>query len=61
VTGGSPRRADAGRILPRGVHLPQQIEAIAFQNKALLYDMLFKATAQTYLAHDRRRFEAPGR
>src|SRR3989475_460568 len=27
--------------------VPQQIEAIAYQNKALLYDMLFKATAQT--------------
>ena len=27
--------------------VPHQIEAIAYQNKALLYDMLFKATAQT--------------
>ena len=27
--------------------VPQPIEAIAYQNKALLYDMLFKATAQT--------------
>jgi hypothetical protein len=39
--------------------VPQQIEAIAYQNMALLYDMLFKARAQT-LAHDRRRCEAPG-
>ena len=29
--------------------VPQQIEAIAFQNKALLYGMLFKAAAQTLL------------
>ncbi len=27
--------------------VPQPIEAIAYQNKALVYDMLFKATAQT--------------
>ena len=27
--------------------LPQSIQAIAYQNKTLLYDMLFKATAQT--------------
>ena len=27
--------------------VPQHIEAIAYQNKALPYDMLFKATAQT--------------
>ena len=27
--------------------VPHQIKAIAYQNKALLYDMLFKATAQT--------------
>jgi hypothetical protein len=27
--------------------VPQPIEAIAYQNKALLYDMLFKATSQT--------------
>ena len=27
--------------------VPQPIEAIAYQNKALLYNMLFKATAQT--------------
>ncbi len=27
--------------------VPQPIEAIAYQNKALFYDMLFKATAQT--------------
>ena len=30
--------------------VPQQIEAIAFQNKALLYGMLFKAAAQTLQA-----------
>ena len=27
--------------------VPRHIGAIAYQNKALLYDMLFKATAQT--------------
>jgi hypothetical protein len=27
--------------------VPQPIEALAYQNKALLYDMLFKSTAQT--------------
>jgi Transposase zinc-binding domain/Putative transposase len=29
--------------------LPEQIAAIAFQNKAVVYDILFRATAQTLL------------
>ena len=40
--------------------LPEPIAAIAYQNKALLYDLLFEATGPD-AAHDRRRPEAPGR
>ncbi len=40
--------------------VPQQIAAIAYQNKAVVYGILFRATAET-LAHHRRRSQAPGR
>jgi len=40
--------------------LPQEIAAVAYQNKALVYDMLFRATAQTLraLAADPRHLGA---
>ena len=40
--------------------LPAAISAIAFQNKAAVYDLLFGIAAET-LHHDRRRPEASGR
>ena len=40
--------------------LPAAIADIAYQNKAVIYDILFKASAET-LTHDRRRSKAPGR
>ena len=40
--------------------LPETIAAIAYQNKAIVYDILFHATAET-LAHGRRHSKAPGR
>ena len=40
--------------------LPAAIGDIAYQNKAVIYDLLFKASAETML-DDRRRSEAPRR
>ena len=40
--------------------LPAAIADIAYQNKAVIYDLLFKASAET-LTHDRRRPQAPRR
>ena len=40
--------------------LPAPIADIAYQNKAVIYDLLFKASAET-LTHDRRRSQAPRR
>ena len=40
--------------------LPAPIGDIAYQNKAVIYDILFKAAAET-LNHDRRRPQAPRR
>ena len=40
--------------------VPSAIADIAYQNKALVYDLLFKAAAET-AAHHRRRSQAPRR
>ena len=40
--------------------LPAPIADIAYQNKAVIYDLLFKASAET-LTHHRRRSQAPRR
>ena len=40
--------------------LPAPISDIAYQNKAVIYDLLFKASAEA-LTHDRRRSKAPRR
>ncbi len=40
--------------------LPAAIADIAYQNKAVIYDLLFKASAET-MTHDRRRSEASRR
>jgi len=42
-------RAAAHPILPCGLHLAGAIGDIAFQNKAVIYDLLFKASAETMI------------
>ena len=37
----------AGRVLPRGVHLAGTLGALAYQNKARIYDLLFDVAAET--------------
>ncbi len=49
LAGGAPGRAAAGRLLPRRLTLPGPIADIAYQNKAAIYDILFKATAETLI------------
>ena len=44
---GSQIRATGLPVLSRRLHLPEQIAAIAYQNKALVYNLLFAATAET--------------
>jgi hypothetical protein len=39
----------AGRVLSCGLYSAEQIAAIAFQNKSVVYDILFRATAETLL------------
>src|SRR6266446_6652967 len=46
---GSPSRFTAGRLFPRGLHAPTEIAPIAYQNKAVIYDLLFRAAAETLL------------
>ena len=50
---GSPRRGGrpaSGCVLPCGVHAAAAIAAIAYQNKAAIYDILFTASAETMIA-----------
>ena len=43
-------RAAAGAVFPRRVHAAgSAIADIAYQNKAVIYDLLFKASAETML------------
>src|SRR5258708_27473475 len=42
-------RVAAGRLLPPRVTLPGPIANIAYQNKAVIYDLLFKAAAEATL------------
>ena len=44
---GPAGRPAAGRILPRRLHRCPEVAAIAYQNKAVVYDLLFRATAAT--------------
>jgi hypothetical protein len=45
----SGSRPAAGRILPCRVNAPAEIADVAFHNKALVYDLLFKAASETLL------------
>ena len=42
-------RAAAGAVLSRGVHAAGGHRDIAYQNKAVIYDLLFKASSETML------------
>jgi hypothetical protein len=42
-------RTAAGPVLSSGLHLARAIADIAYQNKAAIYDLLFKASAETML------------
>ena len=55
------READLlGRLLPRRIHAASRGRDIAFYNKALVYDLLFKAASATLLtiAADPKHFGA---
>src|SRR5207237_3501487 len=41
-------RSAAGRLLPHGLH-PAEIAPIAYQNKMVVYDLLFRTAAETLL------------
>jgi hypothetical protein len=41
-----PGRTAAGAIRPRGVHAASQDRDIAYQNKAVVYDLLFRASSE---------------
>ena len=47
MAAGAPGRAAAGAYFHVVFTLPPRIGAIAFQNKAVIYDLLFKASAET--------------
>ena len=47
-------------VFPRVFTVPEEIAAIAYQNKEVVYGILFRATAET-LTHHRRRPQASGR
>jgi hypothetical protein len=49
VAGRTRGGAAAGAVLSRSVSLPAQIADIAYQNKATIYDLLFKASSETML------------
>src|SRR5450756_1321611 len=42
-------RSAAGAVLSCGVHLPATVADIAYQNKSVIYDLLFKASAETLI------------
>jgi hypothetical protein len=42
-------RSAADRLFPRRFTLPAEIAPIAYQNKAVVYDLLFRAAAETLL------------
>jgi hypothetical protein len=43
----SPPRPVAGSVFPRLFTVPAPIASIALQNKAVVYDILFRAAAET--------------
>lgn len=49
MAGGARGRSAAGGLLPRRVHVAGQIADIAWQNKAVVYDLLFRASSETML------------
>ena len=49
VAGRARGRSPAGAVLSCGVHAAGAIADIAYQNKAVIYDLLFKASAETTL------------
>jgi hypothetical protein len=46
---GPRSRSAAGRLFPRGLHTAAEIAPIAYQNKAVVYDLLFRTAAETLL------------
>ena len=49
MAGGARGRSAAGRLFPRVFTLPAEIAPIAYQNKAVIYDLLFRTAAETLL------------
>ena len=49
MAGRARGRAAAGTVLSRGIHAASRIADIAYQNKAVIYDLLFKASSETML------------
>jgi (p)ppGpp synthase/HD superfamily hydrolase len=49
MDGGSQGRAAADPLLSHRLHAPAEIAAIAYQNKASIYALLFKAASDTML------------
>ena len=60
VARGAAGGTAAGTLLPRCLHLPVRVGEIAFQNKAIVYAILFGAAAETLatIAADRRHLGA---
>ena len=46
---GAPSRAAARAVLSRGLHAARAVADIAYQNKAVIYNLLFKASAETLI------------
>ena len=49
LDGGAGGRSSSGAVLPRRVHAAGADRAIAYHNKAVIYDLLFKASSETML------------
>jgi len=49
MAGGARGRSAAGAVLSCRVHTAAAVADIAYQNKTVIYDLLFKASAETLL------------
>ena len=60
LAGSSPQRTSAGALSARGLHLPRVLSQLALQNKAAIYSLLMRASAETLLtvARDPRHLGA---
>jgi len=49
MAGRARSRSAAGRLLSCRVHAPTEVADIAWQNKAIVYDLLFRTAAETMM------------